>query len=65
MKEIFEKIVQISKKGISIIIVEQNAKQAINIADKTYVLENGRIVMEGGKEILKDERIKNIYLGGK
>jgi len=64
MKEIFEKIVEINKEGVSIIIVEQNVKQAVEIAHRTYVLENGSIVLEGGKEILKDERIKNIYFGG-
>jgi branched-chain amino acid transport system ATP-binding protein len=63
-KDIFEKIVEINKEGVSIIIVEQNAKKAIEIAHRTYVLENGRIALEGGKEILKDERIKNIYFGG-
>jgi branched-chain amino acid transport system ATP-binding protein len=63
-KEIFEKIVEINNEGVSIIIVEQNAKQAVEIAHRTYVLENGRIILEGGKEILKDERIKSIYFGG-
>jgi ABC-type branched-subunit amino acid transport system ATPase component len=64
MKEIFEKIVEINKEGISVIIVEQNAKKAVEIADRTYILENGNIVLEGGKEILKDPRIKEIYFGG-
>jgi branched-chain amino acid transport system ATP-binding protein len=64
MKEIFEKIVEINKEGISVIVVEQNAKKAVEIADRTYILENGNIVLEGGKEILKDERIKSIYFGG-
>jgi branched-chain amino acid transport system ATP-binding protein len=64
-KEIFEKITEINKEGISIIVVEQNAKQAIEISHKTYVLEDGKIVLMGGKEILKDERIKNIYFGGR
>jgi branched-chain amino acid transport system ATP-binding protein len=63
-KEIFEKIVEINKEGVSIIIVEQNAKQATEISHRTYVLENGKIVLEGGKEILKDERIRSIYFGG-
>ena len=63
-KEIFEKIVEINKEGTSIIIVEQNAKQAVEIAHKTYVLENGRIVLMGGKEILEDDKIKSIYFGG-
>ncbi|MDP3042946.1 MAG: ABC transporter ATP-binding protein [bacterium] len=62
-KEIFEKIIEIKNEGISILMVEQNAKQAVAIADKTYVMENGKIVFVGGKEILNDQRIKNIYLG--
>ncbi len=63
-KEIFEKITEINKEGISIIIVEQNAKQAVEIAHKTYVLEDGKIALMGGKEILKNDKIKNIYFGG-
>jgi len=65
MKHIFEKIVEINKEGISVIIVEQNAKQAVKIADRTYVLEDGKIALEGGKEILKDKKIKNMYFGGR
>lgn len=65
MSEVFEKIKGINKEGIMIIIVEQNAKQAVKIADRTYVLEDGQIAMEGGKEILHDSRIKNIYFGGR
>jgi branched-chain amino acid transport system ATP-binding protein len=64
VEEVFQKIKEIGKEGISIIIVEQNVKKAIDIADRTYVLENGRIVMEGAKDILKDPKIKNIYFGG-
>jgi branched-chain amino acid transport system ATP-binding protein len=65
MKEIFRKIVEINKEGASIIIVEQNAKAAVEIADRTYVLESGKIALSGGKEILKDPKIKNIYFGGR
>lgn len=65
MKEVFDKIIEINKTGVSIIIVEQNAKQAVNIAHRTYILEDGRIAMEGGKEILKNDKIKNIYFGGR
>ena len=65
MKEIFEKIKEINKQGISIIIVEQNAKKAVEIAHRTYILEDGEIALEGGKEILKDKRIKSIYFGGR
>ena len=65
MKEIFEKIKEINRQGISVIIVEQNAKQAVNIAHKTYILDDGKIALKGGKEVLKDKRIKSIYLGGR
>lgn len=64
IKEVFEKIVEINKEGISIIIVEQNARQAIDIAHRTYVLEDGHIALEGGKEILNDKKIRAIYFGG-
>ncbi|HPQ23182.1 MAG TPA: ABC transporter ATP-binding protein [Candidatus Paceibacterota bacterium] len=65
MKEIFNTIQEINNEGIAIIIVEQNARQAVKIADKIYVLEDGKIALEGGKEILDDPRIKDIYLGGR
>ena len=64
MKEVFKKIQEINKEGVSIIIVEQNAKQAVEIANRTYVLEDGKVALTGGKEILKDPKIKNIYFGG-
>jgi len=64
-KEIFEKIKEINKEGVSIVMVEQNAKKAVEIADKTYVLEDGKIALKGGKEILEDKRIKEIYFGGR
>lgn len=63
MKEIFEHIQKINESGVSVIIVEQNAKQAVKISDRTYVLESGKIALEGWKEILEDERIKKIYFG--
>jgi len=65
MKEIFERIKEINKEGVSIIIVEQNAKKAVEIADKTYILEDGKVALRGGKEILEDERIRDIYFGGR
>jgi branched-chain amino acid transport system ATP-binding protein len=64
MKEIFKIIQEISKEGITIILVEQNAKAAVSICSRTYVLEGGKIGLSGGKEILKDKRIRNIYFGG-
>jgi branched-chain amino acid transport system ATP-binding protein len=65
INEIFDKIVKLKSEGISIIIVEQNAKKAVEIADRTYIFEDGKIALEGGKEILKDPRIKEIYFGGR
>ncbi len=65
VSEIFGKVLKLKSEGISIIIVEQNAKKAVEIADRTYIFEDGKIVLEGGKEILKDQRIKEIYFGGR
>ncbi|MFH0739685.1 MAG: ABC transporter ATP-binding protein [bacterium] len=64
MKEVFAKIQEINKEGISIVIVEQNAKQALAIAHRAYVLEDGKVALTGGPEILQSEKIKKIYLGG-
>ncbi|HLC84841.1 MAG TPA: ABC transporter ATP-binding protein [Candidatus Nanoarchaeia archaeon] len=64
-QEIFKIIEGLRDEGIAILIVEQNAKRAIEIADRTYLLEDGKVVLSGGKEILKDQRIRNVYLGGR
>jgi ABC-type branched-subunit amino acid transport system ATPase component len=65
MESVFEKIVELKeKRGIGTLLVEQNAKAASAIADKIYLLENGQVVLSGGKEVLEDERIKHVYLGG-
>ena len=64
MHEIFQKIQDINKEGTAIIMVEQNAKAACQIADHIYVLEEGRVALHGDKSILKNEKLKNIYLGG-
>jgi len=64
VNEVFEIIKSLNKKGITIVLVEQNAKAALNIADRAYVLETGRIVLEGtGKELLDNEQVKKAYLG--
>lgn len=63
-KELFETIQKMNQEGVTILLVEQNAKQAVQIANQTVVLENGQIALQAGKEILKNPRIKNIYLGG-
>ena len=65
VKEIFNIIKEINELGTSILLVEQNAKMALAIADRAYVLETGKIVMSGtGEELLKSEDIKKAYLGG-
>ncbi len=64
MKEIFQKIQDINKEGTAIIMVEQNAKAACEIADHIYVLEEGKVALHGDKSIMKSSKIKNIYLGG-
>jgi len=64
MVEIFEIIKKVKQDGISIALVEQNAKRAVESADRTYVLEYGKIVLTGGNEILNDKRTKDIYFGG-
>jgi branched-chain amino acid transport system ATP-binding protein len=64
MKEVFEKVCEINKEGITVIIVEQNARQAVKIANHTFVLEEGRIALKGGKNILKNKKIRNVYFGG-
>ena len=62
--EMFSVIEGLRKEGISIFLVEQNVQQTLEIADRAYVMENGRIVLEGdSKTLLKEERIKKAYLG--
>lgn len=62
---IFETIQEINKQGVTILLVEQNAYMALQIAHRAYVIETGRVVMEGtGKELLNNEAVKKAYLGG-
>ena len=64
VKEVFETIKRINQEGVTILLVEQNAKMALAIANRGYVIENGRIVLEGtGKELLVDDNVKKAYLG--
>ena len=64
VKEIFSIIKEVNKKGITILLVEQNAKMALSISDRAYVLETGKITIEGpAQELLNDERVKKAYLG--
>ena len=64
VKMIFDTIVEINKSGTTVLLVEQNAKMALSIADRAYVLETGKIVIEGNaKELLNNDSIRAAYLG--
>ena len=64
VKEIFSIIRKLHEQGITILLVEQNAKMALSIADRAYVLDTGRITMEGdAKELLNNEQVRKAYLG--
>lgn len=63
--EIFRIIEEINKQGTTVLLVEQNAKMALGIADRAYVLETGKITLEGtGEQLANDERVRKAYLGG-
>ena len=65
VREIFDIIKDINSQGVTILLVEQNAKMALGIANRAYVIETGKIVMSGsGQELLNSEDIKKAYLGG-
>ena len=65
MKEIFERIITIKNSGVAIVIVEQNAKQALNIADFGYVLVGGENKFSGeGQELLNNQEVRKSFLGG-
>ena len=64
VREVFDLIQEMRSEGTTILLVEQNARMALSIADRAYVLETGRIVHEGvASEMLHDERIREAYLG--
>lgn len=64
VNEIFDIIEKVSKEGTTVLLVEQNAKKALEIADRVYVLETGNIVLSGNaKELINDDSIKKAYLG--
>ncbi|WP_154504369.1 ABC transporter ATP-binding protein [Stecheria intestinalis] len=65
VKEIFHIIEDINKQGVTVLLVEQNAKMALAIADRAYVLETGKITLQGtGAELANDPRVQKAYLGG-
>ena len=62
--EVFQVIESLREQGITILLVEQNVRHTLEIADRAYVLENGRIALEGeSKELLQEELIRKAYLG--
>ena len=64
VNEIFDIIQEVSKSGTTVLLVEQNAKNALSIADRAYVLETGKIVLDGkAEDLLNDDSIKKAYLG--
>ena len=65
VEQIFDIIKRLHKAGTTILLVEQNARMALSVADRGYVLETGKIVATGtGDELLHDEAVKRAYLGG-
>lgn len=66
VKEIFRIVEILNREGVTILLIEQNAKAALEVADYAYVLETGRITLYGeGKVLLSDERVRKAYLGEK
>ncbi len=64
LKELFKFIITLNEQGITILLVEQNVRHALEIADHAYLLENGRIVLEGASELfLHNDHVKKAYLG--
>jgi branched-chain amino acid transport system ATP-binding protein len=64
VSEIFRTVQEISRNGLTVLLVEQNVYEALHIADRAYVLQTGRIVLEGsGKELLQSDLVRRAYLG--
>ena len=62
---VFEKLIEINKRGTNILLVEQNAQMALEVCHRGYVFDIGSIALEGTNEhLLIDERIKKVFLGG-
>jgi branched-chain amino acid transport system ATP-binding protein len=65
VRRVFEMVQAIHREGTTILLVEQNAKLALAVSDRAYVLERGRIVLEGpSAELAEDPRVRAAYLGG-
>lgn len=64
IQETFQTIARLRDEGLAILMVEQNARAAAQIADRLYLLEQGRVVLSGGRELLNHPQIRHVYLGG-
>jgi branched-chain amino acid transport system ATP-binding protein len=64
VQEIFETVQRINRRGTAILLVEQNVHHALSMANRAYVLENGRVVLEGtGQDLLADDALRKAYMG--
>jgi branched-chain amino acid transport system ATP-binding protein len=64
VQEIFNMIRKINDEGVTVLLVEQNVRQTLKMCDRAYVLENGRIVLEGsGQNLLENDEVKEAFLG--
>ena len=62
--KVLDTLRQINEEGVAVLLVEQNIRDSLNIADRGYVLEEGKIIIEGkGRELLANDHIKEVYLG--
>jgi branched-chain amino acid transport system ATP-binding protein len=61
---VFARIQEIGKRGVTVLVVEQNVVDGLSISDRGYVVENGRVTMQGAaQELLRDEKVRAAYLG--
>lgn len=64
VERVFQKIIEINRQGVTVLIVEQNANQALHLSNRAYVMETGFVVIEGSSEdLLKDANVRKVYLG--
>jgi branched-chain amino acid transport system ATP-binding protein len=64
VEDVFNIVKRINREGVTVLLVEQNVRQTLALCDRAYVLENGRVVLQGtGKELLTDPHVKEAYLG--
>ncbi|RYF41707.1 MAG: branched-chain amino acid ABC transporter ATP-binding protein, partial [Comamonadaceae bacterium] len=64
VKQVFDAIREINKAGTTVLLAEQNAYAALKIADRAYVIESGRVVLEGaGETLMKDDAVRRAYIG--